>query len=31
MQGTMYGAGKFVEEMKNKYENVEKVLIDFGK
>jgi hypothetical protein len=28
---TMYGASKFVEEAKQKYENVEKVLIDFGK
>lgn len=27
----MYGASKFVEETKQKYENVEKVLIDFGK
>ena len=28
---TMYGTSKFVEEVADKYENVEKVLIDFGK
>jgi hypothetical protein len=30
-QQTMYGTSKHIQEVQKKYENVEKVLIDFGK